>query len=65
MARPLEEQVGGRGFHHMAQIHHHHPVGDVVHHAQIVADEDVGEAELFLEVVEQIEHLRLDGDIER
>jgi len=31
---------------------------------EIVGDEDVGERELLLEVVEEIQHLRLDRDVQ-
>ena len=30
-----------------AEIHHQHPVGDVMHDVQVVADEQVGQAELL------------------
>ncbi len=41
------------------------PVGDVAHDAQVVRDEDVGQVELVLQLVEQVDHLRLDRDVER
>ena len=34
-----------------AVLHHHHLVGDEAHHRQVVADEDVGQAELVLQVL--------------
>ena len=49
----------------LAEVHHHHPVGDVPHDVEVVRDEDVGQAELPLEVLEEIEDLRLHGDVER
>ena len=30
----------------LAEIHHRDPVGDVLHHAEIMGDEQIGEAEL-------------------
>jgi hypothetical protein len=36
----------------------------VAHDRQIVCDEEVGELELALEVLEQVDDLRLDGDVE-
>ena len=36
-----------------------------LHHRQVVGDEDEGDAELALELVEQRDHLRLDRDVER
>ena len=35
------------------------------HDVQVVRDEDVGQPELVLEVLEQVEDLRLDGHVER
>ena len=34
-------------------------------HAQVVGDEQVGQAQLPLELLEQVEHLGLDRDVER
>ena len=41
-----------------AEIHHRDPVGDVLHHGEIMRDEDVGKAEPVLQVAQQIEDLR-------
>ena len=40
-------------------------VGDMLHDREIVADEDVGEAEPLLQILQQIEHLAADRDVER
>ena len=48
-----------------AEVHHEHVVGDQLDHRQVVRDEDVGDAGLLLQVHEQVEHLRLDRDVER
>ena len=37
----------------------------MAHHAEVVADEEVRETRAFAQIHEQIEHLRLDRDIER
>ena len=39
-------------------------MADVLHHRQIVCDEQVGQPELVLQVHQEIDHLRLNGDIE-
>ena len=49
----------------LAEVHDHHPVGDVAHDVQVVRDEDVGEAEVALQVLEQVQDLRLHRDVER
>src|SRR5690606_2781824 len=47
------------------EIHHHHIVSDVTHDRKIVADENVSQAELFLQISKNVEHLRLHGKIKR
>jgi len=60
------EQVGDRGLLDLAAgIHHHHPLGDLRHHPEIVGDEDDGGADPALELRHQLEDLRLDRDVER
>ena len=48
-----------------AEIHHADAARHVPDHGEVVADEEIGEAELVLQVAHQIEDLRLHGDIER
>jgi hypothetical protein len=48
-----------------AEVHDQHAVGDVADDVEVVRDEDVGEAEVALEVLEQVQDLRLHGDVER
>ena len=50
---------------HPAQVHDPDPVADVLDHGEVVGDEQVGQAELLLEVVEQVQHLALDRHVER
>ena len=65
MAGRSEQRLRIRGLDDDAEIHHRDPVGDVLHHREVVRDEDVGEAEPVLQVAQQIEDLRADRDIER
>ncbi len=64
VARVREELAGGGHLDDLAEVHHRDPVAHVAHDRQVVGDEDVGEAELGLEVEEQVEHLGLDRDVE-
>ena len=48
-----------------AEIHHADAARHVPDHGEVVADEEIGEAELVLQVAHQIEDLRLHRDIER
>ena len=59
------ELLGGRELHHLAEVHDRDPVGDVAHDAEVVGDEHVAQPELVLQLVEQVDHLRLDRDVER
>ena len=48
----------------LAEVHDPDPVADVLDDREVVGDEQVGEAELLLEVVEEVEDLALDRDVE-
>ena len=51
-------------FDDLAQVHHRDPIRDVPDHAEVVRDEQVGQPELVLKVLEQVDDLRLYGDVE-
>ena len=57
----LEDLVAGADLDDLAEVHHRHPVGDVAHHRQVVGDEEVGEAELVLQLLEQVHDAGLDA----
>ena len=65
MGRCGKQCVRGADLGHLAQVHHHHPVADVVHHAQVVADEDIGQAKLALQIGQQVQHLGFHRFVER
>ena len=61
----LREQPLRRGaLHDLAQVHHRDVVAHMAHHRQVVGDEQVGEAQLLLELVEEVQHLGLDRHVE-
>jgi hypothetical protein len=62
--RVLEQLLGLRHLHDLAQVHDRHPVGDVADHVQVVGDEQVGEVELGLQVLHQVDDLGLDRDVQ-
>ena len=47
------------------RAHHRDAVGHVVDHREIVGDEQIGEAQFLLQILEQVEDLRLHRDVER
>ena len=65
VARGAVELGHRRLLHLAARVHHHHPLGHLGDDAEIVRDQDDGGADLGLQVLHQVEDLRLDGDVER
>ena len=51
-----------RGLHQ--PVHDGHPVADVLHHRQVMGDEEIGEAEFLPQRLEQVDDLGLDGDVQ-
>ncbi len=54
-----------RQFHDLAQVHHCHPVADVFHHGQVMGNKQVGEPQFLLQFFQQVDHLGLDGHVQR
>ncbi len=54
-----------RHFHDLAEIHDRNAMGHVLDDREIVADEQQREAELALQILQQIDDLRLDRNVER
>ena len=64
MQRPLVQLVDRALLHELAEVHDPDPVAEVPHHRQVVRDEQVGQAEVALQVVEQVEHPGLHAHVE-
>src|SRR5690606_37926685 len=47
------------------QVHDGHPVRNMAHHAEVVADEQIGQVQLAAQVGEQVQHLGLDRHVKR
>ena len=47
------------------QVNHRDLVAQILHHREVMADQDVAQSELVLQVFQQIEHLRLHRDVQR
>ena len=62
----LAIQIGGRReLDDLAEVHHGDAVGDVLDDREIVRDEQVGEPAVALQILQQVDHLRLHRDVER
>ena len=57
--------AAGAGLHHLAGVHHDHAGGDAGDDAEVVRDEHEPHGELALQLGQQVQDLRLDGDVER
>jgi len=55
----------GAALHHLAVVHDHDLLGHIGDDAEIVGDEQEGHAELLLQILDELEDLRLDRDVER
>ena len=62
--RILEQILGLGIFHTLAQIHDHDLVADVLDHAQIVCDEQIGEMKFILQIHKNVQDLSLNGHIQ-
>ena len=64
MQRIAVDLTRGGFFHERAEVHHSDPVGDVPNDREVVGDDDVGEPELLLQLLQEVEHLGLHRDVE-
>jgi hypothetical protein len=65
MARPREQRRLRGEFDDPAQVHHADLVADVAHDGEVVRDEEIGQAVARLQVLHDVEDLRLHRDVER
>ena len=59
-----QQFVGLSQFHVLTHVHDGDAIGDMAHDAQVVGDEEIGQTKLPLQVLEQIDDLRLHRDIQ-
>jgi hypothetical protein len=64
MAWLSEQRLGFRHFGQTAQIEYSDPVRHVADDGEVVADEKIGQPELGLQILHQVEDLRLHRDVE-
>ena len=64
MLRSREHRRGLALLDHLALVHHQDPAAQIPDDGQVVRDEHHGDAELAVDAQQQIEHQRLDGDVE-
>ena len=59
-----EEGAGRSHFRQLSQIHHGDPISQVLDHVQVVRDEQVGQVILGLQILEQVDDLRLNRHVQ-
>ena len=65
MQRVFVEFVAVGYLYDMPQVHHRYAVAYVPHNRKVVRYEQVGQAELVLQILKQVDDLRLNGHIQR
>src|SRR5688572_31542547 len=65
MARRADHLCSITDLDDLAEIHHGNAIANVFDNAEIVRNEEIRQAELFLQILQEVEHLRLNRDIER
>ena len=65
MQRVLVQVVGRRDLDDLAEVHDDDPRRDVTDDGEVVRDEEIRQVEVALQVLEQVDDLRLDRDVER
>jgi len=65
MPRICKQRFAWPDFDNAAEMHHRDAIGDMLHHGEVVGNENVGQAKPVLQIAQQVEHLRADRDIER
>jgi hypothetical protein len=53
-----------RELHQTTEVHDRHPVTDVLDHAQVRGNKNVGLAEPVFELLQQVDDLGLDGNVQ-
>src|SRR5262245_7790732 len=65
MLRRFEQCIDSRMFDDFARIHDGNFVANLRNHSQVVRNKDNGGVRFGLEAAQEVEHLRLDGDVKR
>src|SRR6056297_886778 len=65
MLRIAEHRPAGPHLDDLTQIHYRDAVADAFDDGDVVADKEKGQAEFALQIEHQVDHLRLDRDVER
>src|SRR5579862_5494661 len=59
------ERAAWRGLDNAAEIHHRDAAADMLDYGKVMGNEQIGDGEFLLQILEQVDHLGLDRDVER
>ena len=65
LPRRIEDLADGAELDDLSLLHDHDVIGEIANDRQVMGDEDEGDPHLAAQPVEKLDHLRLDGDVER
>ena len=65
MHRIAEQNLTWGDLDNASLTHHGDAIRDIVNHREVVRNEKIGQIQVFLQVLEQVQNLRLDGNVER
>ena len=60
----MDDLGGCAVFNNFSQIHHRDPVRNVAYYRKIVSDEQISQTECPLQILQDVQYLRLDGNIQ-
>ena len=61
----MKDVRSSSGFNEQTVLHHRNFMREVLHHAEVVGDEEVSDTKLLLQLLQEIEYLRLNRYIKR
>jgi hypothetical protein len=64
MFRVIQDFLGSPGLDEASVFHHSDIVCQVLHHSKVVGDKQIGNAEISLQFLQQVQDLRLNGNIQ-
>src|SRR5262245_33065295 len=65
MSRICKQRFAWSDLDNAAEMHHRNAIGDMLHHGEIVGNENIGKPKPALQIAQEIKHLRADRNVER
>lgn len=65
MQRIFEQQISWCFFYHSSHIHNRNIIREIFYNGQVMGNEDIGQSQILLQLFEQVQNLRLNGNVQR